>query len=94
MSKIVDELIEDEEREAWEYDYSIMLACHFIREKMIPLLEEFEQNNPDENYIDGSATHALFITLVQILGEMGFSEEDLKEEVATYIDATMGETIH
>lgn len=94
MSKIVDDLIEDEEREAWEYDYSIMLACQFIKQKLIPLLEDFEENNPDENYIDGSATHALFITLVQILGEMGFSEHDLKEEVTAYIDTTIGETLH
>lgn len=94
MSKIVDDLIEDEEREAWEYDYSIMLACQFIKQKLIPLLEDFEENNPDENYIDGSATHALFITLIQLLGEMGFTEEDLKEEVATYIDSSIGETIH
>jgi hypothetical protein len=94
MSKIVDDLIEDEEREAWEYDYSIMLACQFIKDKMVPLLEDFEQNNPDENYIDGSATHALFITLVQLLGEIGFTEEELKDEVMTYFDSSIGETLH
>jgi hypothetical protein len=94
MSKIVDEIIADEDREAWEYDYSIMIACQFIKNKMIPLLADFEENNTDENYVDGSATHALFITLIQILGEMGFTEEDLKDEVETYLNSSLGETIH
>lgn len=94
MSKIADELIEDEDREAWEYDYSIMLACQFIKAKIIPLLEEFEEHNTDKNYIDGTATHALFITLMQILGDMGFSEEELIDEVATYINSSAGETLH
>lgn len=94
MSKLADELIEDEDRESWEYDYSIMLACQFIKAKIIPLLEEFEENNTDKNYVDGTATHALFITLMQILADMGFSEEELVDEVATYVHSSAGETIH
>jgi hypothetical protein len=94
MSKITDDLIEDEEHEAWEYDYSIMVACKFIKSKVIPLLDDFEEHNPDENYIDGSATHALFITLIQLLGTMGFSEEELKDEIDTYLNSNLGETLH
>lgn len=93
MSKIVDG-IDEEEHEAWEYEYSIMLACQFIKQDLIPLLAEFEDNNKDENYVDGSATHALFISLIQILGDMGFSDEELKSEVDTYLNSSEGETLH
>lgn len=94
MSKLTDDLMDDEEREAWEYDYSIMISCQFIKDKLLPLLEEFEANNSDENYIDGSATHALFITLIQVMGDIGFTEEDLKEEVSVYMNSSEGETLH
>lgn len=94
MTKLVKELIEEDEREAWEYEHSVELACDFIENDILPLLEEFEGNNADKNYIDGSATHALFVTLLQTMNAMGYTPEDLKEEIDTYMVQSLGETLH
>lgn len=94
MTKLVNELIEEEERETWEYEHSIELACDFIETDILPLLAEFELNNEDANYIDGSATHALFVTLLQTMSNMGYTTDDLKEEIDTYMNSSAGETLH
>lgn len=92
-TKLTEEMTEDE-HEQWEHEYSVTIACDFLEKNIVPLLEDFEYNNSDENYIDGSATHALFVTMIQSLAEMGFTEDDLIEDVKTYIHGYLGATLH
>lgn len=94
MAKQSKEIIEDDEPEAWEYEHSIELACDFIQTDILPLLAEFEFNNEDTNYIDGSATHALFVTLLQSMSNMGYTPQDLKDEIDTYMNSSVGEVLH
>jgi hypothetical protein len=94
MSKQLTTEVQEDEHEEWEHEYSIMLACDFLQKNIVPLLEEFEFNNSDENYVDGSATHALFVTLIQSLADMGFTEEDLMDDIKSYMNSSLGATLH
>ncbi len=94
MSKQLTTEVQEDEHEEWEHEYSITIACDFLQKNIVPLLEEFEFNNSDENYVDGSATHALFVTLIQSLADMGFTEEDLIDDIKTYMNSSLGATLH
>ena len=94
MTKLVNDLIEEDEREAWEYEHSIELACEFVQNDIIPLLEDFESNTQDANYITGSAVHALFVTILYTMVDMGYTVEELKDEIDNHMNSSAGETLH
>jgi microsomal dipeptidase-like Zn-dependent dipeptidase len=55
------ELIED----------SVGLASDFLDEVMLPLLDKFEFDNEDPDYMPGMATHGLFVELIARMIEAG-----------------------
>lgn len=82
-----------------EQEYQLMensasIATDFIHDNIIPLLEEFEFNNDDEDYMAGFATHSLFVLLIARLGDMGYTEKDLRKEIKTYLNSSIGHVLH
>jgi len=78
------ELIED----------SVVLASDFLEEIILPLLDKFEFDNEDPDYVPGMATHGLFVELIARMIEAGYTEKDLRKEIKMYVNSSMGETLH
>jgi ribose 5-phosphate isomerase len=92
MAKEVKMVTTSEEVE--QIEKSALLSCDFIYDTLLPLLEEFENNNDDPEYIPGVATHGLFIALIQELADLGYSQRDLNKEIKTYMNTSIGEVVH
>jgi len=92
MTKEVKMVSTSEEVE--QIEKSALLACDFIYETLLPLLEEFENDNDDPDYIPGIATHGLFVALIQELADLGYSQKDLNKEIKTYMNTSIGEVVH
>lgn len=88
------ELEEDEEYEIWQFEHSINLAQEFIDDILFPQIDEFEYENEDEKYVDGTLTFGLFCELVSRLGEMGYTEEELNAHIKDYLNTSIGQVIH
>lgn len=88
-SKIV-----DTNEEVEQIENSAVLACDFIYDTILPLLDEFENDNDDIDYIPGIATHGLFVALIQELADLGYTEKDLRKEIKIYMNTSLGETVH
>ena len=80
--------------EVEQIEKSALLACDFIYDTLLPLLEEFENDNDDPDYIPGIATHGLFVALIQELADLGYSQKDLNKEIKTYMNTSIGEVVH
>lgn len=88
-----------EAKKMLEQEYKLMensaaKASDFIHDDLLPILEEFEFNNDDEEYLSGFATHSLFVLLIAKLGEMGYTEKDLRKEIKTYLNSSIGHVLH
>jgi len=97
MSKsnnIIVEEISDEEYELWQFEHSAEIASDFIDEEILSKLDAFENDNEDEKYIYGVATHGLFTELIGRLGEMGYTEKDLRKEIKIWLNTSVGQVIH
>jgi hypothetical protein len=92
MAKEVKMVSTSEEVE--QIENSALLACDFIYETLLPLLDEFENDNDDPDYIPGVATHGLFIALIQELADLGYTQKDLNKEIKTYMNTSLGEVVH
>ena len=80
--------------EVEQIENSALLACDFIYDTLLPLLEEFENSNDDPDYIPGVATHGLFVALIQELADLGYTQKDLNKEIKTYMNTSIGEVVH
>jgi len=84
----------DTAEEVEQIENSALLACDFIYDTLLPLLDEFENDNDDPEYISGIATHGLFVALIQELADLGYTEKDLRKEIKTYMNTSVGEVVH
>jgi len=80
--------------EVEQIEKSALMACDFIYDNLLPLLEEFENDNDDPEYIPGVATHGLFVALIQELADLGYTQKDLNKEIKTYMNTSLGEVVH
>ena len=80
--------------EVEQIEKSALIACDFIYDTLLPLLEEFENDNDDPDYIPGVATHGLFVALIQELADLGYTEKDLRKEIKIYMNTSVGEVVH
>jgi ribose 5-phosphate isomerase len=80
--------------EVEQIEKSALSACDFIYDTLLPLLEEFENDNDDPDYIPGVATHGLFVALIQELADLGYTQKDLNKEIKTYMNTSIGEVVH
>ena len=84
----------DSAEEVEQIEKSALLACDFIYDTLLPLLDDFENDNDDPDYIPGIATHGLFVALIQELADLGYTEKDLRKEIKTYMNTSVGEVVH
>ena len=80
--------------EMQQLETSAELAGDFIHDVLLPQLDKFENSNDDVDYMPGMATHGLFVELIQRMGEMGYTEKDLRKELKAYINCSYGQTLH
>jgi hypothetical protein len=80
--------------EVEQIENSALVACDFIYDTLLPLLDEFENNNDDPDYIPGIATHGLFVALIQELADLGYTQKDLNKEIKIYMNTSVGEVVH
>ena len=80
--------------EVEQIENSALIACDFIYDTLLPLLDDFENDNDDPDYIPGIATHGLFVALIQELADLGYTEKDLRKEIKTYMNTSVGEVVH
>ena len=80
--------------EVEQIEKSALMACDFIYDTLLPLLDDFENDNDDPDYIPGIATHGLFVALIQELADLGYTQKDLNKEIKTYMNTSIGEVVH
>lgn len=85
---------EVDEYDDYQYELTTELAHDFIDSDIMPMLEEFDFNNPSEDYIPGVATFGLFVRVVGSLLLEGFSTEQLKEIIDDFSIESIDETVH
>lgn len=83
-----------DEYDDYQYEFTSELAYTFIEEEVIPFLEEFDYNNPEEDYVPGMATFNLYTRLIEMLLLQGFTPDQLKESIDEFSVTHMSETIH
>ena len=64
-----------------QFSQSMDDALIFLDENILEPLIDFDYNNPDKDYVAGSATYALFIELLEILKESGYTLEDIQKVI-------------
>jgi len=95
MSKnIIVEEIDDDDYEMWQFEHSAIIASDFINDVLLEQLDKFEHDNDDDKYIYGVASHGLFVSLIARLGEMGYTEKELRKEIKTWLNTSVGQVIH
>ena len=96
MSKenLIVEEVDDEEYEIWQFEHSAIIASDFIEDVLLEQLDKFEHENDDEKYIYGIASHGLFVALITRLGEMGYTEKDLRKEIKIWLNTSVGQVVH
>ena len=57
-------------------------------------LWQFEHDTDYSKYIYGVASHGLFVSLVARLGEMGYTEKELRKEIKIWLNTSVGQVIH
>ena len=67
--------------EDYQYELSTEMSDDFLEEYVIPLMNEFENNNTSTEYIPGTATLNLFIKMVGTLTKFGYTAEQLNDIV-------------
>ena len=82
-----------EEYEEWQLEYSYDMAQDFVSQ-VIEELDEFDLDNSDDKYISGCSTYALFLALIPKLVEMGYTKENLFNEIEENMGADPNATLH
>jgi hypothetical protein len=90
-----EELLEVDEYDDEQYESSTATAAAFVDETILPLIDQFDYENPDPEYVPGCATFGLFTRVVGILAESGFTPEELKATIDDFVSpSAQGETLH
>jgi hypothetical protein len=83
-----------DEYDDYQHEISNEMANDFIEEEIFPLLDEFDYNNENSDYIPGIATFCLFAKLcIQLMGE-GYSVEELKSVVDDFSIYCVDDVVH
>jgi hypothetical protein len=77
-----------------QYELSSEVAQIFVDKHLIPQLEEFDFNNPDEDYVPGMATFAMFTTLIMHLVSNGWAVSELQTAVEEASNLAVNDTVH
>lgn len=91
---IADDLDAADSYEDWEFDYTNDVVHEFLEETIIPMVESFDFNQNDENYVPGVACFTLFTRMINILLENGWTAEELKNAVEEFAVLGHADSIH
>lgn len=76
---------ETTEREDWEFEYANEIVEEFLEKAIIPALYAFDFQNEDEHYIPGLALYTLFAKIVTMLGDQGWTEDQLTSAISEFL---------
>ena len=84
-----------EKQEFTEDDYysSSIVGMDFVDEAIMPALIDFEWNK-EEDYVPGSATMHLFVKLTQLMGELKYTPDEMKQIIDENWDMWDRDTYH
>ena len=85
---------EEDEFEDWQYEQSGNKALEFIESKILPILESFDFESEDKDYVKGTAHFVLFVELLPKLGQLGYDADDLLDMIQELVDSEANITIH
>jgi len=86
--------VEVDEYDEYQYEVTTDMAQDFINSEMLPVLEEFDYNNPSEDYVPGVATFGMYLKLVEILLIAGFTSEQLIEVITEFDIVNYESVVH
>jgi hypothetical protein len=89
-----DDLVEVDEYEDYQYEFSTQAASQFLDDYILPHLEEFDYSNSHEDYVPGVAGFGLYMKLVSRLLDAGFTATELKNIVDEYDGELITDTVH
>ena len=88
----------NDEEQLEEFTHSVELTGEFLEQILLPILDKFETENPDKQYISGVATHGLFAELIFRMLEIGYTEKELRQEIKMCVGIasmlTTNQTLH
>lgn len=91
-------IVEDDntvdEYDDYQYEISNELANHFVDDEIFPLLQEFDLNNENSDYVPGIATFCLFAKLCIYMITEGASVDELKKMVDDFSQYCVDDTVH
>lgn len=93
-TEVADDLDTEESYEDWEFDYTNEVVQEFLEGTIIPMIETFDFEQNDENYIPGVASFTLFTRIINILLENGWTTEELKHTVDEFCVLGQADNIH
>jgi hypothetical protein len=62
-------------------DKSNEAATEFLDNTIFPLMDDFESNNDNPDYVPGIASFMLYVYLIEHLSENGWSADELKQTI-------------
>jgi hypothetical protein len=77
-----------------QFSKSMDDALVFLDENILEPLIDFDYNNPDKDYVAGSATYALFVEVIEILKESGYTLEDIQKVIQDNEDMPASAVLH
>lgn len=75
-------------------DTSTTISYEFIQNEIMPILDEFEHNNDEDEYVIGCASFILYTKIIAKLNNLGYSSEELHQLLDQYYDMSMNDTLH
>lgn len=88
-----DDSTEQQDHEQWQYEHSAELSEEFT-DKIRSLVESFDFDNDDEDYIAGMATLDLWCKLTAMLGEIGYEHTELESMISEYLYLDQTRILH
>lgn len=82
--------VDESHYEDWEFDYTNNIVEEFLSTEIVPVLEKFDFQNKDENYVPGVASFTLYTRLIELLVENGWTSEELKEAINDFGNIPLG----
>jgi hypothetical protein len=72
--------------EEFDIEFSHEVSLEFLRYSVAPLIENFENDPPSEEYCSGTLIYNLFLYATNEMIKAGWSKEELTSELSNFYD--------
>lgn len=81
----VEEPINEDE---FDIEQSHEVSLEFLRYSVVPLIENFENDPPTDEYCPGTLTYNMFLYAINEMIKSGWNKEELISELSNFYDHT------